>query len=534
MKPVAMGIDLGTSNSCVSIIKDGRAVMIPNEWGEKIHASVVSFWQEGSISVGNDAKKEIITNAEHTVYSTKRLIGRFFFSEEVQKAIELMPYEIVEGPDASVCVSVRGQKYSLAEIASMILKELKHITESYLGHPVTKAVITVPAFFNDAQRQATKDAGRIAGLNVMRILNEPTAAALAYGFGQNINQRVVVYDLGGGTFDVSILEIGVDVFEVLATSGDTFLGGDDFDDKIMEYLRADFQKQHGIDLSNDLYALQAIKEAAEQAKKAFSTDAEASVFIPSITTTASGERIDYKLKMSRQEFNKMVVEMLQRTFLVCDEAMATAKLEISDIDGVILVGGPTRLPIVRNAVSQYFQREPNINIDPDLVVAMGAAIQADALLDNSTTTFLLDVTPQTLRLGTVGDFTESIIHKNTPIPIDRSRTFVTASDYQEKVVMKIYQGESRLASDCQLLGEFTFSGFKSAKRGEVSIDVNFEIDTDGIVNVSATEVETGHQTSTTIRLSSGLKESDILAAKQRVAGMDLTPASAQTGVLPKN
>ena len=372
MKPIAMGIDLGTSNSCVSIIQDGRVTLIPNEWGEKIHASVVSFWEDGSVSVGNNAKRQIITNAAHTVYSTKRLIGRFFFSEEVQKAIDLMPYQIVEGPNASVRVAMRERQYSLAEIASMILKELKQITESYVGHPVTKAVITVPAFFNDTQRQATKDAGQIAGLEVMRILNEPTAAALAYGFGQNINQKVVIYDLGGGTFDVSILEIGSDVFEVLATSGDTFLGGDDFDEKIMHYMIDDFRKKHGIDLKNDLNALQAIKEAAEQAKKTFSTENEASVYIPSLAASSSGRRIDYKLKLSRQEFNKMVVEMLQRTFLVCDEAMARAQLEASDIDGVILVGGPTRLPIVRNAVGQYFQREPNIDLDPDLVVSMGA------------------------------------------------------------------------------------------------------------------------------------------------------------------
>ena len=527
-----MGIDLGTSNSCVAVIQNGKPVVVPNEWGEVIHASVVSFMDDNSVMVGNDAKRQIIIQARQTDSSTKRLIGRFYFSEEVKKAKELMPFPLVEGPSNTVRISMRQQLLSLPEISAMILKELRQITESYIGHPVTKAVITVPAFFNDAQRQATKDAGRIAGLDVMRILNEPTAAALAYGFGQNMNQKVAIYDLGGGTFDVSILEIGADIFEVLATSGDTYLGGDDFDQKIIDHLKASFEKATGIDVSTDLNAMQAIKEAAESAKKNLSTDTSANINIPSLIQGPDGEPKSLQMHLTRDEFDKMVMGLLQRTFKVCDEAMSTAKLTTADIDGVIMVGGPTRLPIVRNAVRHYFQREPNVNIDPDLVVAMGAAIQADALLDSATSTFLLDVTPQTLRLGTVGDFTEPVIDKNTSIPIDRTRAFVTASDLQESVKIKVYQGESRLASECQMLGEFSFSGFKLAKRGDVKIEVTFEIDTDGIVQVSAVDVETGSQASTTISLSGGLEEDEIVAAKRRNAALQLAHDGPDLGMLP--
>ena len=531
LKQVAMGIDLGTSNSCVSVIQHEETCGGTNEWGEVIHASVVSFMDDNSVMVGNDAKRQIITQAQQTVSSTKRLIGRFYFSDEVKKAKALMPFPLVEGPSNTVRISMRQQLLSLPEISAMILKELRQIAESFVGHPVTKAVITVPAFFNDAQRQATKDAGRIAGLDVMRILNEPTAAALAYGFGQNMNQKVAIYDLGGGTFDVSILEIGSDIFEVLATSGDTYLGGDDFDQKIIDHIKSIFEKETGLDVSSDLNAMQAIKEAAENAKKHLSTDTMANIHIPAFLEDANGEAQSLQLNLSRDEFDKMVMGLLQRTFKVCDEAMSTAQLTAADIDGVIMVGGPTRLPIVRNAVRHFFQREPNVNIDPDLVVAMGAAIQADALLDSSTATFLLDVTPQTLRLGTVGDFTEPVIEKNTSIPIDRTRAFVTASDLQESVKIKVYQGENRLASECQLLGEFSFSGFKLAKRGDVKIEVTFD-DADGIVQVSAVDVETGSQASTTISLSSGLDEQEIIAATRRNADLQLSSDGAATGLLP--
>ncbi|MCP4504224.1 MAG: Hsp70 family protein [Deltaproteobacteria bacterium] len=523
MKQIAMGIDLGTSNSCVAIVEDGEPSVLANEWGELIHSSSVSFLKDGSVIVGNDAKKNIITSPNHTVFSAKRLIGRFFFSEECKKAQAIMPYAIVEGPNNSVRIAIRDQIYTLPEIAAMVLKELRAVVEAHVGQQVTKAVITVPAFFNDSQRQETKNAGRIAGLEVLRILNEPTAAALAYGFGQNINQRVVIYDLGGGTFDVSILQIGEDVFEVLATAGDTYLGGDDFDERIMNWLVQQFQEKYQIDVSGDRNALLKLNEAAERAKINLSEQDSVHVHVPMVHTGADGYSYDLEVDLTRPQFNQMVMDLVQRTFKVCDEAMQSARLTASDVDGVILVGGPTRLPIIRNSVRHYFQREPNIDVDPDLVVALGAAIQADALLDSSTSTFLLDVTPQTLRLGTVGGYTESIIEKNTAIPIDRTRTFVTASDNQEKVRIRVYQGESRMSDECQLLGEFEFGGLRQAKRGEVKVEVTFEIDTDGIVNVSARDTETGEQASTTITLSGGMNDDEIEAAASRNAATELAP-----------
>ena len=521
MKQIAMGIDLGTSNSCVAILEEGVPQVIANEWGERTHASVVTFINDAAVVVGNDAKKQIITHPTTTIYSSKRLIGRYYFSEEVKKAQAMCSYEIVEGPNNSVRCKVRDKVHSLPEVAAMILKEMRAIVEAHVGHAVTQAVITVPAFFNDNQRQETKNAGRIAGLEVLRILNEPTAAALAYGFGQNINQRVVVYDLGGGTFDVSILQIGDDVFEVLATNGDTYLGGDDFDSRIMAWMIGEFKNTTGIDISNDRLALAKVKEAAEQAKIELSDKDKAAIQIDSLITDGKGRAHSLQLVLSRSVFNQMVMDLVQRTFKVCDEALQSARITANEIDGVILVGGPTRLPIIRNSVRHYFQREPNIEVDPDLVVALGAAIQADALLDHNTSTFLLDVTPQTLRLGTVGGFTEPIIEKNTSIPIDRTRTFVTARDSQEKVKIRIFQGEGRREEECQLLGEFEFSGLRAAPRGMVKIEVTFEIDTDGIVNVSARDVETGVKSSTSITLSGGMSESEIAAAAQRNASTEL-------------
>jgi len=510
-----MGIDLGTSYSCVSIIRDGVPVVIPNEWGERTHASVVSFLEDGRVLVGNDAKKQIITNPRHTVYSAKRLIGRFFFSEEVRKARTVVPYEITEGPNNSVRIDIQGQPYSPQELSAIVLKEMRQIVENHTGQTVSKAVITVPAYFNDNQRQATKDAGKIAGLDVLRIINEPTAAALTYGFGQGYNQRVALYDLGGGTFDISVLDIGDDVFEVISTAGDTYLGGDDFDDRIMHWLADSFRQQQGVDLTQDKYALQKLKEAAEKAKIGLSEHEVVQLHIPLIYTDEHGYSVDFSTTLSRAEFNQMVMDLVQRTFKVCDEALQSARITAQDIDCVILVGGPTRLPIVRSSVRHYFQKQPLTDVDPDEVVAMGAAIQGHALLDSQQSTYLLDVTPLTLRLGTVGGYSERIIDKNTPIPIDRTRVFTTASDNQERVRIRVYQGESNLASDNELLGEFEFSGFRIAPRGEVSIEVTFEIDTDGIVNVSARDIETGTQASTTINLSSGLTDTEVTEAIQR-------------------
>src|ERR671930_1926643 len=482
---IAIGIDLGTSYSCVSIIEDG------------------------TVLVGNSAKRNIITNAENTVYSAKRLIGRFYFSDEVKKAQAVMPYKIIEGENNSVRIQIRENVYSLPEISALVLKEMKSIVENYLGHEVKKAVVTVPAYFNDNQRQATKDAGRIAGLEVLRILNEPTAAALAYGFGRDVNQKVAVYDLGGGTFDVSILEIGKDVFEVVATAGDTYLGGDDFDDRIMAWLAEDFLAKTGLDLRQNRYCLQMLKEAAEQAKIDVGRSDKVEIVCAGICQDTSGKVMDLRQVLTQDQFNRMVMDLVQRTFKVCDEALQSARLTASDVDAVILVGGPTRLPLIKNSVRHYFQKEPLEGINPDQVVAMGAALQAGALLDAATETFLVDVTPLSLRIGTVGGYTERIIDKNTPVPIDKSKTFTTSRDGQEKVKIRVYQGESNRADECELLGEFEFSGFRVGYRGEVKIDVTFEINTDGIVNVSATDQETGQRTSTTISLSSGLSEADI-------------------------
>ena len=529
---IAVGIDLGTSYSAVAVARDGDAPQVlPNEWGERTHASVVSFLEDGSVVVGNEAKKKIITNAEGTVYSAKRLIGRFFFSDEVKKAQAVMPYGIVEGPNNSVRVSVRGRTLAVPEISALVLKEMKAIAETALGREVTKAVVTCPAYFNDNQRQATKDAGRIAGLEVLRIINEPTAAALAYGFGKDITQKICVYDLGGGTFDVSILEIGRDVFEVLSTAGDTYLGGDDFDDRIMGWLADDFLQRHGLDLRQNKFCLQMLKEAGERAKIEVGRDGIAEILVPGICQSPEGEVLDLAQRLTADQFNRMVMDLVQRTFKVCDEALQSARLTAGDIDAVILVGGPTRLPIVRNSVRHYFQKDPMTGIDPDEVVAMGAAIQGHALLNASAAqygqaSYLLDVTPLSLRVGTVGGFTEKIIEKNTPIPIEKSKTFTTSRDGQDRVKIRVYQGESSRADGCELLGEFEFTGFRIGYRGEVQIQVTFEIDPNGIVSVSATDLETGQKASTTISLSSGLSEQDLERAIDDNAGIELARGRA--------
>jgi len=522
---IAIGIDLGTSYSCVSVCdENGVPQVLPNEWGERTHASVVSFLDDGTVLVGNAAKKNIITNAENTIYSAKRLIGRFFFSDEVKKAQAVMPYKIVEGGNNSVRIEAAGRTFSLPEISALVLKEMKAIAENALGHEVTKAVVTVPAYFNDNQRQATKDAGKIAGLEVLRILNEPTAAALSYGMGKDLNQRAVVYDLGGGTFDVSILEIGKDVFEVLSTAGDTYLGGDDFDDRIMTWLAEDFLGKSGLDLRQNRYCLQMLKEAAERAKIEVGQNGIAHINCPGICQDQNGNVLDLTQQLDQANFNRMVMDLVQRTFKVCDEALQSARLTAGDIDAVILVGGPTRLPIIRTSVKHYFQREVMAGVDPDEVVAMGAAIQAHTLVSSGSGTsasgggndaaYLLDVTPLTLRIGTVGGFTERIIDKNTPIPIEKSKTFTTSRDGQDRVKIKVFQGEANKSDECELLGEFEFTGFRVGYRGEVKVEVSFAIDASGIVQVSATDVETGQRTSTQITLSSGLSEEDIEASRK--------------------
>ena len=510
MSEIAIGIDLGTSNSCVAVVQSGNIEVLPNAYGEPTTASVVAFREDGSIVVGNAAKANIIHDPRHTVCSSKRLIGRYFFSAEVKKAQAICSYQIEEGSNHGVRIQIREELFSLPEVGAMVLRELKSIAEASLGGPVTKAVITVPANFNDNQRQATKDAGRIAGLEVLRIINEPTAAALAYGFGKGLTQQVAIYDLGGGTFDISVLEIGRDVFEVLATCGDTFLGGDDFDDRLIDLLADEFMEKQGVNLRNDPFALEKLKVASESAKKALSEDDQVEIRIPDVIAAPDGSgNLSVQRTLGSDEFAGLVKDLVQRTFKVCDEALQQAGLIARDLDGVILVGGPTRLPVIREAVKDYFQQDPRRDVDPDQVVAMGAAIQAAALVNTEHDTFLLDVTPLSLRVGVAGGLAEAVIERNTPVPIEQTRTFTTFQDDQESVKIRVYQGESRQAEEDELLGQFEFSGFKKARRGEVQIDVTFEINADGIVNVTARDQGTGMEASTRITLSSGLSDSEL-------------------------
>jgi len=509
MSEIAIGIDLGTSNSCVAVMRGGTVEVLANAYGEHTTASVVAFREDGAINVGNAAKANIIHNPTRTVHSSKRLIGRYFFSEEVKKAQAICSYQIVDAENHALRIKVDEELFSLPEIAAMILSEMKSIAEARLGQPVTKAVITVPAYFNDNQRQATKDAGRIAGLEVLRILNEPTAAALAYGFGRGLSQRVAVWDLGGGTFDISVLEIGEDVFEVLSTSGDTFLGGEDFDDRLIDLLADEFTATTGLNLRNDRYALEKLKVAAEGAKKGLSVDSDVEIRIPDVIRTKDGVTHSIERRLTAEEYCVLVNDLIQRTFKVCDEALQQAGIVARDLDGVILVGGPTRLPIVRQTVQEYFQQEPKANVDPDEVVAMGAAIHAASLVNPDQEAYLLDVAPLSLRIGIAGGLAETVIERNTPVPIEQTRTFTTFRDMQESVSIRVYQGESQEASENELLGQFSFSDFAKAARGEVEIDVSFEINTDGIVNVTATDRDTGQAASTSITLSSGLSNNEI-------------------------
>jgi molecular chaperone DnaK len=531
MSEIAVGIDLGTSNSCVAIARKRRVDVLPNAYDEHTIASVVNIGANGSITVGNAAKANIIHDPTNTIYSAKRLIGRYFFSEEVKKAKAICSYKIVEGENHSVRIQVREETFSLPEVGAMVLRELKSIAESRLPGPVSKAVVTVPAYFNDNQRQATRDAARIAGLDVLRILNEPTAAALAYGFGKALHQKVAVYDLGGGTFDISVLEIGDDVFEVLSTSGDTFLGGDDFDDRLIDWLAEDFLAREGINLRNDPFALEKLKVAAENAKKGLSIEDQVEIRIPDIITVPDGSSRSIVRTLTTQQFWALTSDLVVRTFKVCDEALQGAGVLARDLDGVILVGGPTRLPGIRQAVAEYFQQEPRHDVDPDEVVAMGAAIHAASLIEQGGgDAYLLDVTPLSLQVGVAGGLSEPVIGRNTPVPIEQTRSFTTARDDQESVKIRVYQGESREASENELLGQFEFADFERGARGEVEIDVTFEINTDGIVNVTASDKKTGKRASTRITLSSGLSEREIqniiergVASRVQTTAVDAVP-----------
>lgn len=516
-----VGIDLGTSTSAVAVVENGVAKVIPNERGEKIIPSVVSFLEDGTRIVGSEAKKRMIIDPENTVYSAKRLIGRKFFSSEVKKAQAVCAYKIVEGENQGVMIEIRGRRYSLPEISSFILMEMKRIAENYLGEKVEKAVITVPAYFNDGQRQATKDAGTIAGLQVLRIINEPTAAALAYGFGKGLNQKVAIYDLGGGTFDISILEIGEDIFEVISTAGDTFLGGDDFDDRFIDYLAELFFKEHNIDLRTDKTALQKLKDAAERGKWDLSENLETEIYIPGIVEEMAGP-VDLRVKISRNYFAKLVYDLIQRTFKVCDEALQNAGLTVDQLDSVILVGGPTKMSIIKEAVESYFFRTPQSGINPEEVVALGAAIQGSALMEASTSSLLLDVTPMSLGIATAGGLMDKLIARNTPIPTEQSRIYTTTRDFQEAVNIRIYQGESRKYEENELLGECRLTGIRPAKKGVPKIKVTFEINADGIVEVSAEDIDTGQAQHITLNVSGGLSREEIEKLKaEHQAGEDI-------------
>ncbi len=512
-----VGIDLGTSTSCVATIIDGKPLVMPGDDGNPIQASVVSFLEDGSRVVGNRAKQMMIENAENTVYSAKRLIGRKYFSAEVKKAQSVCTYQIVEGPNQSVRIKIRDREYSLPEISAMVLMEMKSIAEKYLGEEVDRAVITVPAYFNDGQRQATKDAGTIAGLNVMRIINEPTSAALAYGFGKGLSQKIAVYDFGGGTFDISILDIGEDVFEVISTAGDTYLGGDDFDDRLIDYMAEMFMRNNDIDLRTDRRALQLLRNNAENAKWDLTDNLETTISIPRITTK-DDQPLDLTVTINRNYFGQMVQDLIQRTFKVCDEALQNAHMTVEDIDALILVGGPTKMPIIRDAVKNYFFRDPHFGIDPEQVVGLGAAIQGNTLVKSATGAVLLDVTPMSLGIATAGGLMDTLVERNTPIPTESSRIFTTIKDHQTAVKIRIFQGESKRYEENEPLGEFRLTEIPPAKKGEPKIEVTFEIDANGIVNVTAKDKDTGKAQSVQLNVSGGLSKEELEKLKAEHGG----------------
>jgi molecular chaperone DnaK len=504
----AIGIDLGTTNSVVAVVVGGDPVVIPNQEGSRTTPSVVAFTDKGERLVGQIAKRQAITNPENTIFSIKRLMGRKYNSPEVEQARKRLPYKIVEAPNGDAHVEVRGKRYSPPEISAMVLQKLKQAAEDYLGEPVTEAVITVPAYFDDSQRQATKDAGRIAGLNVLRIINEPTAASLAYGLEKKKEEKIAVYDLGGGTFDISILEIGEGVLEVKATNGDTYLGGDDFDQRIMDWIVEEFKKDQGIDLRQDRMALQRLKEAAERAKVELSTAAETEINLPFITADATGPK-HLMMTLSRAKFEQLTEDLIQRTIQPCKLALQDAGLGPQDIQEVILVGGQTRSPRVQKAVKDFFGKEPNKTVNPDEVVAIGAAIQAAVLKGEMKEVLLLDVTPLSLGIETLGGIFTKIIERNTTIPTRKSQIFSTATDNQTAVTIKVYQGEREMAADNKLLGVFELIGIPPAPRGVPQIEVSFDIDANGILHVSAKDLGTGKEQSIRITASSGLTEEEI-------------------------